>query len=58
LGESRFKGASPGKNIHDTPISTNKKLGMVVRVCHPKHKLAIKVLAGPDINARPRAKNT
>jgi hypothetical protein len=52
---------SLGKNVSKTSISTNKKLGVVVHICHPSYTRGINrrivVQIGLGINVKPYMKN-
>jgi hypothetical protein len=49
------------QNVSETPISTNKKLGVVSCTCHPSYMESVDrriiVLAGRGIKERPYLKN-
>jgi hypothetical protein len=51
----------PQQKVHETPISTNKKLGVVVNACHLSYarrvNKRIEIQARLGINTRPYLKN-
>jgi hypothetical protein len=53
--------ANSRRKVHETPISTNKKLGMVVLTCHPSYEAIVNrtfvVQASPGIKMRLCLKN-
>jgi hypothetical protein len=54
-------GGQPKLKVRETPISINKKMSVVVCVCHPSYKGSTDkrtvVQASPGINARSYLKN-